>query len=206
MAEATSGTATSRTRRPGSYADILHNCAPASLTNAAQLLAVVAVTGMVGHMGGTALYVRSVYLPLSLILIAVTVCFSVPLQVAVARSREGRTTPVQSSRIGTSALLVVASVLTLAAATALLAGPLARLAGMPASLVPDLRTFAVLMVGAQLFGAVGELGAATLRGSGRAVWGTLLSLGLAIVNVGLVAAVGLRLGAESETPQFTNRG
>ncbi|WP_300680438.1 MATE family efflux transporter [Nocardioides sp.] len=190
--EVTTPPAAPPTRSP--IAEVMHTCVPAATTSAVQLLVTVVITGLVGHMGGTALYVRSVYLPLSLILTAITTGIAVPLQVAVARSRHGKAIPPdQSARIGSSARLAVLAFTVLAVLVALAAAPLAALSSMPASLAPELRHFSLLMVVAQLVGAIGELSAATLRGLGRATLGTLVSITLAAVNVGLVALIGLAL-------------
>ncbi len=181
-------------RSRGPLRDVYQTCVPAALTSAISLLSAVVVTGLVGHMDGTALYVRSIYLPLSLVLTAVTVAFAVPVQVAVARSRGDGGPLDQSARIGSAARLVVVALLLLAMLTVIAAGPMGRLASMPAELVPSLRQFALLMLAAQVLGTLGELGAATLRGLGRAALGTAMSLTAAAVNVTLVAVLGLARG------------
>ncbi|MFC8696288.1 hypothetical protein ACFUAD_13505, partial [Streptomyces parvus] len=69
-----------------SYRRILGVGTPMVLSSAAVMAAQLGVTALIGAMGPSALYVRSVYMPVSYLFIAVTTGLAVTLQVVVGHS------------------------------------------------------------------------------------------------------------------------
>lgn len=179
----------SRTRR------IVRVCLPVSLSSGIGLATTVVLTALIGQMGGSALYIRSIYAPLSFVLNAVTVGAAVPLQVRTARTVRDAGAAERGAWLGSSARIVIVCGLVVGLLCAGLVRPLAWANNMPASYVPELRHFLILMVVAVTINAIGELCAAMVRGSGATTAGTLMSVSGACVNVAFVALVGLGAGA-----------
>jgi Na+-driven multidrug efflux pump len=169
------------------------------------------VIGLIGRIGGDALYVRSLYTPVAFLFLAVTTGLAVTLQVAVAQCR-GRGEDVQIGRYfggvaRVGALVYIVLGVALVSSLPLLAAAL--------RMAPDRRgtfhEFLVAMAGAALLGMVGELCAAVLRGLGRTGTAALVTfayvgcylctavVGGLLLRGGLMAvALGAALGALAE--------
>lgn len=158
-----------RTREPDvSYARIVRISAPMVASTGAMIGSQLVVLGLIGRIGGAALYVRSLYTPVAFLFLAVTTGLAVTLQVAVAQCR-GRG---EDSQIGRhlGAVARVGSLTYVLAGVALISST-ATLAAV-LRMAPDRRgtfhEFLIAMTGAALVGMLGELCASVLRGIGRA--------------------------------------
>lgn len=161
-----------------------------SLNFAAQL----GVLAVLGRMGGEAIYVRSLYQPVSLIVLALSVGFAVSNQVAAAISKgAGRPQDVMANAAGLARVwlgLGAALCLVLAVAAPALPGLLDVDAGLRDTFVSFLRWTSA----AGLLIAGEELCASSLRGYGYVRQATVLVACTAGVRVGLVAGLGLGTG------------
>jgi len=159
--------------------------------NFAVQLGIIAV---LGRMGGEAIYIRSLYQPVSFIVLALSVGFAVCNQVAAAISKgAGRPRDVMSNSASLARVwlgLGAALYLVLAVAAPSLTGLLhvdAELRGTFASFLRWTCAANLLAVGA-------ELCASSLRGYGYVRRATVLVICTASVRIGLVAGLGLGAG------------
>lgn len=160
----------------------------AGFLNFAAQLGIIAV---LGRMGGEAIYVRSLYQPVSLIILALSVGFAVCNQVAAAISKgAGRPQDVMSNAASLARVwlgLGAALYLVLAVVAIFLPGLLHVDAGLRDTFASFLR-----WTSAASLPAVGaELCAAGLRGYGYVRQATVLIICTASVRIGLVAGLGL---------------
>ncbi|GIE32337.1 hypothetical protein Ait01nite_053820 [Actinoplanes italicus] len=149
------------------------------------------IVAILGRMGGDAIYIRSLYQPVSLILLAVTVGFAVANQVAAAISKgAGRPRDVMANAASLARVwlgLGAALYLILLIAAPLLAGFFHVDAGQRDAFVSFLRWTSA----AGLLTIGPELCASSLRGYGYVRHATLLVVGTASVRISLVAGLGL---------------
>ncbi|MEV4569785.1 MATE family efflux transporter [Nonomuraea sp. NPDC049419] len=159
--------------------------------NLASQLGIVAI---LGRMGGEAIYVRSLYQPVSLIILALSVGFAVCNQVAAAISRgAGRPQDVMANAAGLARVwLGLGAVLYLALTIA--APSLPGLLHVDAGLRDTLTSFLRWTGAAGLLILGEELCASSLRGYGYVRRATALVVCTASVRVALVAALGPGLG------------
>lgn len=143
---------------------------------AATLAGHFAVLAILARAGGDALYLRAVYVPLSLIYSAIMAGLSMSMQAAAAREI-GAGNPAGVGRYLTGFLV---SGLTVSATlgVALTAGgsAVASLVGVGAADEPAFRAFVMAMAPAMLFPVAGEVLAAALRGTGATGLGSAASL------------------------------
>ncbi|WP_344477618.1 MATE family efflux transporter [Nonomuraea monospora] len=145
-------------------------------------------------MGGEAIYVRSLYQPVSLVVLALSVSFAVCGQVAAAISKgAGRPQDVMANvaslarvwlGLGTALFLVLA----------IAAPSLACLWQVDAALRDTFTSFLRWASAAGLLAVGAELCAAGLRGYGHVRQATVLVIWTAGVRIGLVAGLGLGTG------------
>jgi Na+-driven multidrug efflux pump len=159
----------------------------AAMTTAGTLLQ-VALTAFLGHLGGDALYLRSVYVPFGFVAMAVGEGVAIAVQVsATTLHREGGT-----ARIG--GVLVLMTVLSvagfgvLALAVLAFAGPLEALLAVPVDRRDDVRAFLVAVLAANGPTMLPVLAGAALRGMGRAAAAARLAVVATVVTVGAVLA------------------
>lgn len=152
------------------------------------------IVAILGRMGGDAIYIRSLYQPVSLVAIAMTVGFAVSNQVAAAISKgAGRPRDVMANAASLAKVwfgLGVALYLLLATAAPLLAGLFHVDAEQRDTFVSFLRWTSA----ANLLAVGAELCASSLRGYGYVRHATLLAVCTASVRIGLVAGLGLGTG------------
>lgn len=149
----------------------------------------VAVTAFLGHLGGDALYVRSVYVPFGFVSLAVSEGIAVAAQVWTSTShRQG-----DMSRVGgVMVLMTVLSaggfgVLTLVALAG--SGPLETLLAVPAASRGDVQSFLVTVLAANGLTMVPAVARAVLRGLGRAGMAATLALVDTVLAVSAILAV-----------------
>ncbi|MCK2218297.1 MATE family efflux transporter [Actinomadura sp. ATCC 31491] len=163
----------------------------AGFLNFAAQLGIVAI---LGRMGGEAVYVRSLYQPVGLVVLALSVGFSACNQVAAAISKgAGRPQNVMATAAGLARVwlgLGAALYLVLAVAAPSLTG----LLHVDAELRDPFASFLRWTAAAALLTAGGELCASSLRGYGHVRRATVLVICTAGVRIGLVAGLGLGAG------------
>ncbi|MFI9812633.1 MATE family efflux transporter [Saccharothrix variisporea] len=159
----------------------------AAMTTAGTLLQ-VAVTAFLGHLGGDALYLRSVYVPFGFVSMAVGEGIAIATQVsASALRRQGDT-----ARIG--GVLVLMTVLGVGgfAGLALVvlagSGPLEAFLAVPAERRDDVRVFLVAVLAANGLTMPPVLAGAALRGTGRATAAAHLAVAATVMTLGAVLA------------------
>jgi Na+-driven multidrug efflux pump len=167
---------------------------PIMLAALISVLVQLVVVALLGRLSDQALYVRSLYLPVAFLILALQEGLDVSTQVAVAfgRGREDRagTGPMAGSfvRLGLGVFGVACVVITLAAPT---------LAGLLATGPAD-RVVFVAFVRWSALAALATVGptvlAATLRGWGRAAAAAAVSTSVAVTQVGMVALLGFGTG------------
>jgi Na+-driven multidrug efflux pump len=180
-----------------SYWRIARIATPMALSQTVGVSSQLAVLGMIGIMGESALYIRSVYTPVAWLYIAITAGLSATVQVAIARcwgrgEKEGIPRYLGGiARVGTVLCLTTGGLLVL------LCHVLMDAERVTLAEQPEFRLFLTAMVGTTTAGMLGELCSATLRGMGRsavaaAITGTYVALYLGIIAVaGIVLHGGL---------------
>ncbi|MEV5577224.1 MATE family efflux transporter [Streptomyces parvus] len=169
-----------------SYRRILGVGTPMVLSSAAVMAAQLGVTALIGAMGPSALYVRSVYMPVSYLFIAVTTGLAVTLQVVVARSTgRGERATAPGHLLHVACIGVVLHLL-LGVVLVALGGPLADAVHIPSGERGAFLRFLAAMVVGTLFGLLGELGSATLRGLGRTTVAAGVTAVTLVVHLGLI--------------------
>jgi Na+-driven multidrug efflux pump len=174
--------------RPVSFQRIAGLAAPLVLSNVVLLGAQVAVTGVIGRMGDAALYIRSVYAPIALLLLAVTTGLSVTVQVVVARCVGRGDDRAIGVHLGSAARIGVLLAVAVGGALIGLSGVLAALVEVPPEDAPAFHSFLTAMAAANILSVLGELTAAVLRGTGRGVpsamiTGCYVALHLVLITV-----------------------
>lgn len=154
----------------------------------------LAITAFLGHLGGDALYLRSVYVPFGFVSLAVSEGIAVAAQVWTSTShRQG-----DMSRVGAAMVLMTVlsaggfGVLTLGVLAG--SGPLETLLAVPVASRGDVRWFLVTVLAANGLTMVAAVARAVLRGLGRSGMAAVLALADTVLAVGAVLAVHLFAG------------
>ncbi|WP_196224002.1 MATE family efflux transporter [[Actinomadura] parvosata] len=181
-------------KRSGVWRAISGLAVPLFVAESLNFAAQLGIVAILGRMGGEAIYVRALYQPVSLIVLALSVGFAVCNQVAAAISKgAGRPQDVLSNAASLARVwlgLGAALCLVLAVAAPFLLGLLHVDAGLRDTVASFLRwtsAAGLLAVGA-------ELCASSLRGYGYVRQATLLVICTAGVRIGVVAGLGLGAG------------
>ncbi|MEU1630925.1 MATE family efflux transporter [Streptomyces sp. NPDC020096] len=167
---------------------------PIFAAEAVNFLAQLIVVAILGHMGGNAIYVRSVYQPVGLMMLALTVAFSVTNQVGAAISKgAGRPRDVMEYAVSLARIWLVCG--TGFCAVLVVTAPwLADLfdvgSGARGTFVSFLRW--TCLSGLMAIGP--ELCASGLRGYGHARRATVLVICTAVLQTGTVAWLGFGAG------------
>ncbi|WP_327322112.1 MATE family efflux transporter [Streptomyces sp. NBC_01210] len=157
-------------------------------------LTMLILVAMVGRMGGQALYVRSLFLPLGMVFSAVNAALAVSAQVACSLSK-GRETPEDVFPITVSMVKVwVILGVALTAVLSLGASGFADLFNVPGSARQDFVWFLRWMSVVSLLGFGPALCASALRGFGFARQALVLTLVSSAIEIVLVAWLGLGTG------------
>jgi Na+-driven multidrug efflux pump len=170
----------------GSFRRIAGLAAPLVLSNVVLLGAQVAVTGVIGRMGDAALYIRSVYAPVALLLLAVTTGLSVTVQVVVARCVGRGDERAIGANLGSAARIGVLLAIVVGGVITGLSGVLAALVEVPPEHAGAFRGFLAAMAAANILGILGELTAAVLRGTGLGLPSALLTGCYVTLNLALI--------------------
>ncbi|TLQ48726.1 MATE family efflux transporter [Streptomyces marianii] len=157
-------------------------------------LTMLTLVAMIGHMGGNALYVRSLFLPLGMVFSAINAALAVSTQVACAMSK-GRDAPEEAFPLTVSMAkvwMVVGTSLTLL--LSLGAPAFASFFHVPDSAQHEFIWFLRWMSVVSLLGFGPALCASALRGFGFARQGLVLTLVSSVVEIALVAWLGFGTG------------
>jgi Na+-driven multidrug efflux pump len=167
---------------------------PLFAAEAVNFLAQLIVVAILGHMGGNAIYLRSVYQPVGLLMLALTVGFSVTNQVATAINKgAGRPREVMAHAASLARIWFVCA--TAVCAVLVLVAPwLADLVGVSAQTHHAAVSFLRWTCVSGLLTIGPELCASSLRGYGHARRATVLVLCTAVVQIGTVAGLGIGAG------------
>ncbi|WP_197093617.1 MATE family efflux transporter [Nonomuraea sp. SBT364] len=168
---------------------------PLFVAGSVNFAAQLGIIAILGRMGGEAIYVRSLYQPVSLIVLALSVGFAVCNQVAAAISKgAGRPRDVMSNAaslarvwLGLGAVLYLVLAVAAPSLTGLLQVDAAGLRDTFTSFLRWTSAAGLLVVGE-------ELCASSLRGYGYVRQATVLVICTASVRIGLVAGLGLGAG------------
>lgn len=152
------------------------------------------IVAILGRVGGDAVYVRSLYQPVSFVVLALSVGFAVSQQVAAAISKgAGRPRDVMANAASLARVwLGLGAIVYLVLAVA--APALTGLLDVDADLRGTFVSFLRWTCAAGLLAVGAELCAACLRGYGYVRQATVLVICTATVRIGLVAGLGLGAG------------
>jgi Na+-driven multidrug efflux pump len=179
------------------YRQIARLAAPMALATVFTLSAVWLTFVIIGHFGGDALYVRSLYLPVSLVLSAVQAGIEISTTVAVARLRDRNSLKfgvvVRSMSVVGLAFMTVATAIVAGSA-----GPLATILDAQGA-GPTFTTFVRLMCLVAIAEVPYLVLAGALRGMGRTGAASIIAMTVMVIQVTGVAIVGgaLHLGLAS---------
>lgn len=187
---------------PVTYRRLTSLALPMLAASGLTTLGQVVVLALTGQLGADALYVRSVYMPVAYVFIAVTTGLAVTLQVAVAqahgRHRAAGTSPERDASAWLASVSRIGVVVFAALGVVLVAGSglLSAAVAVQSQERGLFRVFLAAMTVASTVGMLGELCSAVLRGSGRALTAALITatyvgLNIAIVTIGVVTGAGL---------------
>ncbi|WP_168712726.1 MATE family efflux transporter [Streptomyces sp. A0958] len=147
------------------------------------------VVTVLGSLGGSALYLRAVYVPVAFLFLAVNTGLGITLQVLTAR-RTGAAQPgAVPALLGSVARIGLLVYVVLGAAVVLGAGPLAALMAVPEAQRPAFTGFLTVMTLVSPLGMTGELGAAVLRGVGATGRSLLITAASAAVTLTCLTAL-----------------
>jgi Na+-driven multidrug efflux pump len=171
------------------YRQIARLAAPMALATVFTLSAIWTTFAIIGHFGGDALYVRSLYLPVSLVLSAIQAGIEISTTVAVARLRER--TPLQFGVIVRSMAVVGLAATTIATAiVAACTGPLATVLGAQIGAREAFTTFVRLMCLVIITEVPYLVLAGALRGMGRTGSASIVAMAVMVIQVAGVVVVG----------------
>ena len=173
---------------------VLALAVPIMLAALTGVLVQFAVVALLGRVSDQALYVRSLYLPVAFLMLALQEGLDVSAQVAVAISK-GRADRDGIAPLAGSFLLLGLGLSGLACLVLTLAAP--TLAGLLSAGAADRALFVAFVRWSALAGlaAVGPtVLAATLRGWGKAAAAATVSISTAVTQVGMVALLGFGTG------------
>jgi len=170
---------------------------PICVAIAVGALAQLIIAALLGHMSEEALYIRSVFIPLTFLVLAVLEGFDVATQVGLARLNGEQQSTAGLSLPGSSAKLIghlivgaCATLGSLALLVTILAPTLANVLGVPEKFVDDFLWFARWTVLASVVSAPAGVMAAALRGWGRTGSAAAVSLLVATIQVLAVWVIG----------------
>ncbi|HYS36394.1 MAG TPA: MATE family efflux transporter [Pseudonocardiaceae bacterium] len=149
--------------------------APMANGSLVSLLGQFVVLGLLGQVKGDALYLRSVYAPIALLLAAVLLGIGIPMQVLGARCSGSRSAAALSGALGSITRIGLAIHAALAVTLAAGGGALSAALGVAAASRTRFWWFTIAMALVALLGVPAEVVAAALRGLGHTVGGTLVS-------------------------------
>nr|WP_042193682.1 hypothetical protein [Kibdelosporangium sp. MJ126-NF4]CEL20845.1 Na+-driven multidrug efflux pump [Kibdelosporangium sp. MJ126-NF4]CTQ98350.1 Na+-driven multidrug efflux pump [Kibdelosporangium sp. MJ126-NF4] len=146
----------------------------------------VAVLAYLGHLGGNALYLRSVYIPFGFLSLALDEGLTVAVLVATSAARRQCRADTVSGPLTAITLLGLAGFLLLSIVAWSASGTLAQVLDVPADSRAGVRWFTTAMLASDGVVVVPTLVSAALRGLGRARASTVLGVVRMVVFAGAV--------------------
>ncbi|MFE7524843.1 MATE family efflux transporter [Kitasatospora sp. NPDC057542] len=181
-------------RVPGASTRIRRLALPMTAGEIVGYLQMLALVAMVGRMGGDALYVRSLFVPLGMLFGALNSALAVTAQVACSISK-GRNAPEKAFPIAVSMMKVWVALGTGLTVLVTACSPLlAAFFDVSASARPDFIRFLCWMSLVSLLGFGPAVCASALRAFGFVRQALVVSLSGAALELGLVGALGLGAG------------
>lgn len=174
-----------------SYARIARVATPMVLSTLTGVGSQLIVMVLIGRMGESALYVRSVYAPIAYLFLAATTGLAVTLQVAVAQAHGRGQDASISAQAGSVARAGMLLYVLLGGALAAAAGPLGDLVRIAPGYHAEFHEFLLAMAGTTLIGMFGELSSAVLRGLGRTGTAAIITGSYVALYLATIAVVGL---------------
>ncbi|SDW50210.1 Na+-driven multidrug efflux pump [Amycolatopsis xylanica] len=157
--------------------------------NVAGIVLQVTVLAYLGHLGGDALYLRSVYAPVGFLSLALDEGLTAAVLVTVAAAQRTRRAATAGFPLAAMIVLGFGGFLLLSLVALAASGSLADLLGVPPSSHDDVRWFTTAMLASEALVVIPTLVSATLRGLGRARTSTVLGVVRMVVFAGAVFGV-----------------
>ncbi|MFE6077576.1 MATE family efflux transporter [Paenibacillus sp. NPDC057886] len=164
---------------------LLRTAVPMLLASLVNVITQLANVFFMGHTSQSVLYVLSLYIPVSFVMIAIIEAMQLSVQVAVARSRAGGSRAFTQLFVHMMGSAVLLAILT-GGLVMLLTPALSWFYAVPADIAP---MFTLYVAGMMIGGVPAVLAAvsgAALRGLGRAQAASWNSVGMAMLNISLV--------------------
>ncbi|MBB6024645.1 Na+-driven multidrug efflux pump [Paenibacillus sp. JGP012] len=158
---------------------------PMLLASMVNVITQLANVFFLGHTNQSVLYVLSLYIPVSFVMISIIEAMQLSVQVAVARSRAGGPkafTQLFMHMLGIALLLAVAS----GGMVLLLTPVLSWFYHVPADIEPMFTRYVAGMMAVSVPAVLAAVSSAALRGLGRAQAASLNAVGTAVLNIALV--------------------
>ncbi|MHA7580985.1 MATE family efflux transporter [Paenibacillus vandeheii] len=188
----------------GSIQRLLYRTAvPMLLASLVNVITQLANVFFMGHTSQSVLYVLSLYIPVSFVMIAIIEGMQLSVQVAVARSRTGGSrafTPLFVHMMGSAVLLAVLT----GGIVMLLTPALSWFYAVPADIAPMFTLYVGGMMIAGVPAVLAAVSGAALRGLGRAQAASWNSVGMAMLNISLVYVFVSMLGLDLKGIVYAN--
>lgn len=188
----------------GSIQRLLYRTAvPMLLASLVNVITQLANVFFMGHTSQSVLYVLSLYIPVSFVMIAIIEAMQLSVQVAVARSRTGGSrafTPLFVHMMGSALLLAVLT----GGIVMLLTPALSWFYAVPADIAPMFTLYVGGMMIAGVPAVLAAVSGAALRGLGRAQAASWNSVGMAMLNISLVYVFVSMLGLDLKGIVYAN--
>ncbi|WP_405154979.1 MATE family efflux transporter [Paenibacillus sp. FSL K6-0108] len=164
---------------------LLRTAVPMLLASLVNVVTQLANVFFMGHTSQSVLYVLSLYIPVSFVMIAIIEAMQLSVQVAVARSRAGGSQAFTQLFVHMMGSAVLLAILT-GGIVMLLAPALSWFYAVPADIAPMFTLYVGGMMIASVPAVLAAVSGAALRGLGRVQAASWNSVGVAILNISLV--------------------
>jgi|GEM_PF-1652248 len=164
---------------------LLRTAVPMLLASLVNVITQLANVFFMGHTSQSVLYVLSLYIPVSFVMIAIIEAMQLSVQVAVARSRAGGSRAFTQLFVHMMGSAVLLAILT-GGIVMLLTPALTWFYAVPADIAPMFTLYVGGMMIAGVPAVLAAVSGAALRGLGRAQSASWNSVGMAMLNISLV--------------------
>lgn len=164
---------------------LLRTAVPMLLASLVNVITQLANVFFMGHTSQSVLYVLSLYIPVSFVMIAIIEAMQLSVQVAVARSRAGGSRAFTQLFVHMMGSAVLLAILT-GGIVMLLTPALTWFYAVPADSAPMFTLYVGGMMIAGVPAVLAAVSGAALRGLGRAQSASWNSVGMAVLNISLV--------------------
>lgn len=164
---------------------LLRTAVPMLLASLVNVITQLANVFFMGHTSQSVLYVLSLYIPVSFVMIAIIEAMQLSVQVAVARSRAGGSRAFTQLFVHMMGSAVLLAILT-GGIVMLLTPALSWFYAVPSDIAPMFTLYVGGMMIAGVPAVLAAVSGAALRGLGRAQAASWNSVGMALLNISLV--------------------